>query len=423
MRLRLLCSLAFMLIGIGISAQSLSVAGQSLDFSSPLTANPTLTAGGTCVYDNVVDINGTFYDAIVTIDSISNALITNFDNSTATNGNDASYFSPQVIWTGAGSIAYSIAFIEDGTAGAPVTVHLDDLYFSAWDLDGVGPSAVFFEADGVSSYTIGSNSFINYSTTGTGNARFTNNDGLSNTAGNDGRSRASVGFSSTSTIQFKIGAASSGNKIHLISGNNPSDWFPTTAVETAIPTLTILGTLGDFLTCDSVASATQGLFLEGRNLTSGVSITAPTGYEISTDSSTGWSINLSLPVTNGSIDTAIFVRLDGSGSPVNPSDINLSTSNHPGYTVSANGTKKAPLVASNFIGNNPSGCGQNDGSISFNVTNLNDGSYQVSYEGGVATGVAIAGTVTLSNLSEGPYFNIILADSVGCTTATGNNIT
>ena len=38
------------------------------------------------MYDNVVDINGTAYDAIVTIDSISNALITNFDNSTATNG-------------------------------------------------------------------------------------------------------------------------------------------------------------------------------------------------------------------------------------------------------------------------------------------------------------------------------------------------
>ena len=151
-----------MLIGIGISAQSLSVAGQSLDFSSPLTANPTLTAGGTCVYDNVLDINGTFYDAIVTIDSISNALITNFDNSTATNGNNASYFSPQVIWIGAGSIAYSIAFIEDGTAGAPVGVNLSDFNLSAWDLDGVGPSAVFFEADGVSSYTIGSNSFLNY---------------------------------------------------------------------------------------------------------------------------------------------------------------------------------------------------------------------------------------------------------------------
>ncbi|MDB3991493.1 HYR domain-containing protein [Schleiferiaceae bacterium] len=423
MRLRLLCSLTFMLIGIGISAQSLSVAGQSLDFSSPLTANPTLTAGGTCVYDNVVDINGTFYDAIVTIDSISNALITNFDNSTATNGNDASYFSPQVIWTGAGSIAYSIAFIEDGTAGTPVGVNLSDFNLSAWDLDGVGPSAVFFEADGVSSYTIGSNSFLNYSTTGTGNARFTNNDGLSNTAGNDGRSRASLSFSSTSTVQFRIGAASSGNKIHLISGNNPSDWFPTTAEQTTIPTLTLLGTLNDFLTCDSVASAAQGLFLEGRNLNSGVSMTAPPGYQVTTDSSIGWSSNLSLPITNSSIDTTIFVRLDGSNSPVNPSDISLITANHPGYTVSVNGTKKAPLVASNFIGNNPSGCGQNDGSISFNVTNLNDGSYQVSYEGGVATGVAIAGTVTLSNLSEGPYFNIILADSVGCTTATGNNIT
>ena len=115
-------------------------------------------------------------------------------------------------------------------------------------------------------------------------------------------------------------------------------------METAIPTLTILGTLGDFLTCDSVASATQGLFLEGRNLASG-SITAPTGYEISTDSSNGWSINLSLPVTNGSIDTAIFVRLDGSDSPVNPSDINPSTSNQRD-TPLVSTEPKAPLVAS-----------------------------------------------------------------------------
>ena len=423
MRLRLLSSLAFMLIGIGMSAQTISVAGQSLDFSSPLTANPTLTEGGTCVYDNVVDVNGTAYDAIVTIDSISNALITNFDNSSATNGNDASYFSPQVIWTGAGSIAYSIAFIEDGTAGAPVGINLGDFYLSAWDIDGVGPSAVFFEADGVSSYTIGSNTFLNYSTAGAGNARFTNNDGSSNTAGNDGRSRASVGFSSKSTIAFRIGAASSGNKTHLISGNNSSNWFPTTAIETTIPTLTILGTLANFLTCDSVSSATQGLFLEGRNLNSGVSITAPPGYEISTDSSIGWSINLSLPITNGSLDTSLFVRLDGSNSPANPSDINLTTANHPGLSLRVNGIKKAPLVASNFTGTNPSGCGQTDGSISFDVSNLLDGSYPISYEGGAATGTAVAGTVTLSNLSEGPYFNIVLTDSVGCTTASGNNIT
>ena len=82
MRLRLLCSLAFMLIGIEYLHKAYPLPVNHL-ISAPLTANPTLTAGGTCVYDNVVDINGTFYDAIATIDSISNALITNFDNSTA----------------------------------------------------------------------------------------------------------------------------------------------------------------------------------------------------------------------------------------------------------------------------------------------------------------------------------------------------
>ena len=182
--------MATVLLGVGLSAQTISLAGQSLDFSAPLTANPTLTAGGTCVYDNVVTVGATSYDAIVRIEAINNALISDFDNTSTTNSNTAAHFSPEVLWTAAGSIDYSITFIEDGTAAAPVLVSVGDFYLSAWDLDGIGPSGVYFESDGISSYALGASSFLSYTTSGTGNGRFTNSSTTSNTTGTDGRSRA-----------------------------------------------------------------------------------------------------------------------------------------------------------------------------------------------------------------------------------------
>ena len=107
------------MLSSSLFAQTVSIAGQSLDFSTPLTTNPSLTAGGTCAYDDVVTVGLTNYDAIITIEAVNNALISNFDNTATTNGNTAANFSPKVLWTSAGSIDYSITFIQDGTANAP----------------------------------------------------------------------------------------------------------------------------------------------------------------------------------------------------------------------------------------------------------------------------------------------------------------
>ena len=56
MRPRILLSLAAIMLNTGLFAQTVSIAGQSLDFSTPLTTNPSLTAGGTCAYDDVVTV-------------------------------------------------------------------------------------------------------------------------------------------------------------------------------------------------------------------------------------------------------------------------------------------------------------------------------------------------------------------------------
>ena len=222
------------------------------------------------------------------IEAINNALISDFDQVSTSNSNTAAHFSPQVLWTAAGNIDYSITFIEDGTAGTPVPVTLGGFYLSAWDLDGVGPSGAFFEADGISEYILGATTFLSYSTSGSGNGRFTNNSTTSNTTGTDGRSRTTVGFASTSQVFFSIGSASAGNKTHLISGTNPSSWFPTSPSVTSFPSLTSYASLAPFFTCDGTVSAAQNFLVEGRNLTAALMVTAPTGYEVSTTDTAGW---------------------------------------------------------------------------------------------------------------------------------------
>ena len=176
----------------------------------------------------MVTVGLTNYDAIITIEAVNNALISNFDNTATTNGNTAANFSPKVLWTSARSIDYSITFIQDGTSGSPVPVDLGDFYLTAWDLDAIGPSGVYFEADGISEYSIGATSFLTYTTGGSGNAKFTNTSSGSNTNGTDGRSRATVGYTSANRIEFSIGSGSSGNKDYMLTGDNPTSWFPTT---------------------------------------------------------------------------------------------------------------------------------------------------------------------------------------------------
>ena len=245
-----------------LSAQTTSLGGNSLSFDDPITANPSTTVGGFCVYNDVVTVGTTSYDAIVTIDAMSNALISDFDLDNTVNSNSSAHFSPSVLWTGAnGSISYTIQFIEDGTAGAPVPVTLGDFYLTAWDLDAVGPAGRFVQATGVSGYTLGTNTYLGYTPTGIGHGTFANNTPGSNTAGTDGRSRVTLEYASASSISLTIGATGTGPVTYLISGDNPTSWFPTSANETTIPTLNTFGTTAPFFTCDGSPCAGQSVLV------------------------------------------------------------------------------------------------------------------------------------------------------------------
>ena len=77
------------------------------------------------------------------------------------------------------------------------------------------------------------------------------------------------------------------------------------------PALTVVGTPTLLSTCNGIASSTQSFTIAGQYLGSNsISVTAPTGFEISRSSNSGFSNSLSITPTAGTVlATSIYVRL------------------------------------------------------------------------------------------------------------------
>lgn len=97
------------------------------------------------------------------------------------------------------------------------------------------------------------------------------------------------------------------------------DQTPATyTIRLSSPGVNISGSLSSFSVCAGATYVPQSFTVDGSALTADIVITAPTGYEISTTSGSGYSNTLSLTQTSGSVaSTTIYVRLtaSASGSP------------------------------------------------------------------------------------------------------------
>jgi len=86
------------------------------------------------------------------------------------------------------------------------------------------------------------------------------------------------------------------------------------------------GTLSAFSKCGASPSSNQTINVQGCNLTNNISITAPTGFEISTNSSTGFAGSLTLTQSGGSVaSTTIYVRMTAASTGTNSGNIDISS--------------------------------------------------------------------------------------------------
>ncbi|HNX02281.1 MAG TPA: chitobiase/beta-hexosaminidase C-terminal domain-containing protein [Candidatus Cloacimonas sp.] len=111
-----------------------------------------------------------------------------------------------------------------------------------------------------------------------------------------------------------------------------------TAEGTASPTIVVNGTLTPFSTYTGTPSAHQTYTLSGQNLTGNITVTAPTGFALSTDGTT-YTGNLSLPATfNGTV----YVRLTGATAGTFSGNIIHSSSGATNVNLAVEGTVTNP---------------------------------------------------------------------------------
>ena len=106
-----------------------------------------------------------------------------------------------------------------------------------------------------------------------------------------------------------------------VNNGYPNLIFPSVTVTgflPCVPTITTTGTLTSFSTCQGTASTNQTLTVSGSNLTSNIIITSPTGFDISTNSSSGFGSTVTLTRSGTTVaTTSLFLRVSAlaSGSP------------------------------------------------------------------------------------------------------------
>ena len=108
------------------------------------------------------------------------------------------------------------------------------------------------------------------------------------------------------------------------------------------PTIISNSNFSTFDTCLSTSSTAQTFTVEGNNLTANISITAPSGFEISSDGS-NFSSTLTLTQSSGIVaQTTIHVRLIGTTAGSFSGNISLASTGATSISEAISGTVNAP---------------------------------------------------------------------------------
>jgi len=115
-----------------------------------------------------------------------------------------------------------------------------------------------------------------------------------------------------------------------------------TTLTPASPLISVSGSLSAFTTCQGTASTQQSVTVSGTGLFGNITITPPSGYEVSTTSGSGFTSSVSLTRTSGSVPaTTVYVRLTGASSGTPSGSITFSSPDAFDTTLSVTGTVNA----------------------------------------------------------------------------------
>lgn len=161
------------------------------------------------------------------------------------------------------------------------------------------------------------------------------------TSGSTATFNTAIQIATQSLTDLNVFDADGDNKLDVI-GTNGSTLIAIRNKNGEDPTLTTSSSLNAFNTCIGTASASQSFTVTGINLTANVTVSAPTGYEVSTTSGSGYATSLTLTQNSGLVaSTIIYVRLATTASGTPTGNITLSSTGATAQTIAVAGTLNA----------------------------------------------------------------------------------
>ncbi len=121
---------------------------------------------------------------------------------------------------------------------------------------------------------------------------------------------------------------------------------------TAIPTISVTGSISAFTSCSGSVSTAQSFTASGTDLTDDIIITAPVGFEVSTDIDSGYSGSISLPQSGGNVSsTTVYVRLTNTAAGTPSGNVSLTSPDAGTQNIPVSGTvNPLPAAAGSITG-------------------------------------------------------------------------
>jgi hypothetical protein len=135
----------------------------------------------------------------------------------------------------------------------------------------------------------------------------------------------------TYNFNFSVRNSSTG----CVSANTPFNL----TIENPSPSINLTGTLAAFVSCFGTSSAQQSFTASGSYLTGDITITPPTGFEVSTTSGSGYVSSLTLTHNNGTVSaTTVYVRLTNAASGTPSGNIICTSTGASSKNIASSGT-------------------------------------------------------------------------------------
>ena len=117
-------------------------------------------------------------------------------------------------------------------------------------------------------------------------------------------------------------------------------------VSGSVSIISVSSSLSAFSACSGTASASQNFTASGSGLSADITITAPTGYEVSTTSgNSGFASSVSLIQTSGTVaSTNVYVRLTNAATGTPSGNVSLASTGATTQNVAVSGTVTAASV-------------------------------------------------------------------------------